>query len=62
MRAPMKPIAVNLQRLFDPDAVAVVGASTNEDKIGYEAMANAVEFDGAAYPVNPSTEGSVFGE
>lgn len=53
---------MNLQRLFDPDAIAVVGASTNEDKIGYEAMANAVAFDGTAYPVNPSAEGSVFGE
>ncbi|PSQ03630.1 CoA-binding protein [Halobacteriales archaeon QS_6_71_20] len=53
---------MNLQRLFDPDTIAVVGASTDEDKIGYEAMANAVGFDGTAYPVNPSAEGSVLGE
>jgi acetyltransferase len=53
---------VNLQRLFRPDRIAVVGASATEGKLGYEAMANAVEFDGRVYPVNPSGEGSVFGE
>ncbi|QLG64168.1 CoA-binding protein [Halorarum salinum] len=53
---------MNLTRLFDPGTVAVVGASTDERKIGYEAMANAVEFDGRVYPVNPSAEGSVLGE
>jgi acetyltransferase len=53
---------VNLRRLFDPESIAVVGASTNEEKIGYEAMANAVGFDGQAYPVNPSTEGRLLGE
>jgi acyl-CoA synthetase (NDP forming) len=53
---------VNLQRLFRPDSIAVVGASATEGKLGYEAMANAVEFDGDVYPVNPSGEGSVFGE
>lgn len=47
--------------MFDPSAVAVVGASKTEGKIGYEAMANATEFDGAVYPVNPSSEGSLFG-
>lgn len=62
MRDPRESAAVNLQRLFDPDSIAVVGASTNEDKIGYEAMANAVAFDGRTYPVNPSSDGSVFGE
>ncbi|WP_435064385.1 CoA-binding protein [Halobaculum sp. EA56] len=53
---------MNLQRLFDPGSVAVVGASTNEDKIGHEAMASAVRFDGPVYPVNPSGEGTLFGE
>lgn len=48
------------QRLFDPDSIAVIGASTNEDKIGYEAMANAVKFDGRTYPVNPTAAGTVF--
>lgn len=53
---------MNLQRLFRPDRIAVVGASATEGKLGYEAMANAVEFDGPVHPVNPSGEGSVFGE
>ncbi|MFC7078726.1 CoA-binding protein [Haloarcula halophila] len=53
---------MTLQQMFDPAAVAVVGASATEGKIGYEAMANAVEFDGPVYPVNPSGEGRLFGE
>ncbi|GAA0268698.1 hypothetical protein GCM10009000_101130 [Halobacterium noricense] len=53
---------VNLQRLFRPERIAVVGASATEGKLGYEAMANAVEFEGTVYPVNPSGEGEVFGE
>jgi len=53
---------VNLSNLFRPSAIAVVGASTSPEKIGYEAMANASAFDGPVYPVNPSAEGSVFGE
>ena len=57
-----QPQSVNLTRLFDPGTVAVVGASQTEGKIGYVAMENAVEFDGRVYPVNPSAEGSLFGE
>lgn len=53
---------VNVARLFDPEGIAVVGASATAGKIGYEAMANAVEFDGPVYPVNPSASGTVFGE
>ena len=53
---------MTVERLFNPERIAVVGASQTEGKIGYEAMANAVEFAGQVYPVNPSTEGSVFGE
>lgn len=47
--------------MFDPSAVAVVGASETEGKIGYEAMANATAFDGPVYPVNPSSDGNLFG-
>ncbi|WP_254533015.1 CoA-binding protein [Natrinema gelatinilyticum] len=46
--------------LFDPSGIAVVGASETPGKIGYEAMRNAVEFDGPVYPVNPSASGTVF--
>jgi acetyltransferase len=55
-------VAVQLDRLFSPETVAVVGASQTRGKIGYEAMANAVEFGGRVYPVNPSASGSVLGE
>lgn len=53
---------MNLQHLFRPDGIAVVGASRTEGKMGYEAMANAIKFDGRVYPVNPSSDGTVFGE
>ena len=53
---------MNVARLFKPGSIAVVGASKTEGKIGYEAMANASSFDGPVYPVNPSAEGSLFGE
>lgn len=53
---------MNLARLFDPGSIAVVGASRTEGKIGYEAMANAVEFSGSVYPVNPTASGDLFGE
>ncbi|WP_254274449.1 CoA-binding protein [Haloarcula marina] len=52
---------MTLRQMFEPSAVAVVGASKTEGKIGYEAMANASEFDGAVYPVNPSSDGELFG-
>lgn len=53
---------MNLQHLFRPDGIAVIGASRTEGKMGYEAMANAIKFDGRVYPVNPSSDGTVFGE
>lgn len=40
----------------------MVGASTTEGKIGYEAMENVHDYGGRVYPVNPSGEGEVFGE
>ncbi|RLM88408.1 CoA-binding protein [Halobellus sp. Atlit-38R] len=52
---------MTLTQMFEPSAVAVVGASKVEGKIGYEAMANAALFDGPVYPVNPSASGELFG-
>ncbi len=48
---------MNLDRLFDPRGIAVVGASTTPGKLGYEVMKNVAEYDAPAYPVNPSAEG-----
>jgi acetyltransferase len=52
---------MSLTDLFDPDSIAVIGASKTSGKLGNDAMANAKEFDGPVYPVNPSGEGSVYG-
>jgi acetyltransferase len=52
---------VSLTDLFDPDSIAVIGASKTPGKLGTDAMANAKEFDGPVYPVNPSGEGAVYG-
>lgn len=53
---------MGLDHLFDPAGIAVIGASETPGKLGHDAMANAVAFDGPVYPVNPSTEGELFGE
>lgn len=44
-----------LQRLFNPESVAVVGASTNSEKRGYRTIKDLGEwgYDGEIYPVNP---------
>lgn len=47
--------------LFDPDGIAVVGASKTAGKLGNDAMTNIRSYDGAIYPVNPSSSGSVYG-
>ncbi len=52
---------MSLTQLFEPSGVAVVGASRTEGKIGYVAMANATNFEGPVYPVNPSGSGELFG-
>ncbi|WP_336134518.1 acetate--CoA ligase family protein [Natronomonas amylolytica] len=48
----------DIERIMDPDAVAVVGASTDETKRGYQAIETLQEggYDGDIYPVNPSAE------
>ena len=45
----------NLDAVLNPSSVAVIGASTNPDKIGHKILKNIVEagFSGAVYPVNP---------
>jgi acetyltransferase len=53
---------MELDRLFDPDGIAVVGASTTAGKLGHEAMRSATRFDGPVYPVNPNAEGEIFDE
>lgn len=47
--------AVNLDRMFHPKSVAVVGASQTDGRIGRIVMRNLIdgEFPGEIYPVNP---------
>ncbi|AIY89818.1 acetyl-CoA synthetase [Geoglobus acetivorans] len=55
----MKP--ERLKTLFNPESVAVAGATDNENKMGYHVMKSLVEsFDGRIYPVNPGKD-QVFG-
>ncbi|MDD1678763.1 MAG: acetate--CoA ligase family protein, partial [Methanomicrobiales archaeon] len=43
-------------RLFHPLSLAVVGASSDPNKIGYVIMRNLLSFPGTLYPVNPHHE------
>ena len=44
-----------LNNFFKPDSVAVIGASRESGKVGFELLKNLVEndFPGKIYPVNP---------
>jgi acetyl coenzyme A synthetase (ADP forming)-like protein len=47
-----------LQDFFDPSSVAVVGASQNPAKIGYDILNNIIQYHygGAVYPINPRAQ------
>ncbi|MDT8357412.1 MAG: acetate--CoA ligase family protein [Methanomicrobiaceae archaeon] len=42
--------------LFAPESIALIGASTNPNKIGYALFRNILSFSGREYPVNPNAE------
>jgi acyl-CoA synthetase (NDP forming) len=46
----------SLDRLFQPKSIAVVGASNNEDKVGYHLVYALKKFPGKIYPVNPKEQ------
>lgn len=51
-----------LERVFNPRSVAVVGASKTPLKIGNTIVWNlANNFKGKVYPVNPKAEGEIYG-
>ena len=52
------PPKKNLEGLFRPRGLAVVGASSNPAKIGFQIMQNLVEggFSGELYPINPKAD------
>jgi len=47
-----------LDAILKPKSVAVIGASTSPDKIGYEILKNIIDsgFEGTVYPINPKAE------
>lgn len=47
-----------MEYLFSPRAVAVIGASTNPAKVGYNIVANlrAAAYPGVIYPINPKSD------
>lgn len=51
-------VAKDLEHLFSPRSVAVVGASRNPDKVGHIVLASILDggFEGNIYPVNPKEE------
>ena len=47
---------LNMDNLFDPKSIAVIGASNRKDSVGYILLHNiiAAEYEGVVYPVNPN--------
>jgi acetyl coenzyme A synthetase (ADP forming)-like protein len=58
VRRSQKEILAAMNRIMRPDAVAVIGASTEEGKIGNSVMKNLIEggYKGEIYPVNPKAD------
>jgi acetate---CoA ligase (ADP-forming) len=46
----------SLKRLFNPESIAVVGASADEAKAGYQIVYALREFPGEIYPINPKAD------
>ncbi|NDP41257.1 MAG: CoA-binding protein [Aromatoleum sp.] len=62
-RPSQETIVRQMNRIMKPDAVAVIGASTEEGKIGNSVMKNLINggYQGAIYPINP-TAGEIMGK
>ncbi|MBI4844619.1 MAG: CoA-binding protein, partial [Nitrospirae bacterium] len=42
-----------LDKLFDPESIAVIGAAHSDRKLGGIVLKNLLQFSGKVYPVNP---------
>lgn len=53
--SPNKTTVPSIKYLFEPRSVAIVGCSTNPNKIGYKVLDNIVysKYQGTIYPINP---------
>jgi acetyltransferase len=49
---------MSLEKFFNPKSVAIVGASRQRGKVGYEILSNTIEagFKGKIFPVNPNAD------
>ena len=49
---------MSLESFFNPQSIAIVGASRQKSKVGYEILANIVKagYKGGIFPVNPNTD------
>jgi len=52
------PANVNKNDIFSPKSIAVIGASRNPEKIGYQVLANIINgnYEGLIFPVNPKAD------
>jgi acetyl coenzyme A synthetase (ADP forming)-like protein len=57
-RPSQEEILKAMKRIMQPDAVAVIGASSEEGKIGNSVMKNLINggYQGAIYPINPKAD------
>ncbi|MDR0331587.1 MAG: CoA-binding protein, partial [Chitinispirillales bacterium] len=48
---------MSFEKLLRPESVAVIGASSQPGKVGYEILNNIINdgFKGAIYPINPGS-------
>jgi len=49
---------MSLERFFNPESVAIVGASREPGKVGYEILTNMIDagYEGKIFPVNPKAD------
>lgn len=47
-----------MKKLFEPRSIAIIGASTNPNKVGYKIVNNIVQvgYKGKVYPINPKAD------
>ena len=59
MQGEEAPVSIrNLDKIFKPQRIAVIGASNNPQSVGYTVLKNLIGagFQGVVYPVNPKRE------
>jgi len=51
-------VAMSFEKFFNPESVAIVGASRQKSKVGYEILASMIKagYKGQIYPVNPKAD------